>query len=208
MVGEDFPVILDWPGAQDNNVMRAKPDLRGFLKWMITRSCSVITAVITLGHSCLKQTLFQFSTFALLVVVTMIATGVAADVWVVNSQQLCSDEWFPTFFPPLGLLKLSVVCAPVLGTTAMIAACAFWFRCRPFFYSPVLFLCCAPLVFIVPLSAAMRIMTVLVLANLLLFVEISVRKLPSDATYASSCCLCVIFCYYMFVTSLFAGAYV
>ena len=48
MVGEDFPVILDWPGTQDNNVMHAKPDLRVFLKWMITRSGSVITAVIPL----------------------------------------------------------------------------------------------------------------------------------------------------------------
>ena len=51
MVGEDFPVILDWPGTQDNNVMHAKPDLRVFLKWMITRSGSVITAVIRLNHS-------------------------------------------------------------------------------------------------------------------------------------------------------------
>ena len=50
MVGEDFPVILDWPGAQDNNVMHAKPDLRVFLKWMITRSGSVITDVITLTN--------------------------------------------------------------------------------------------------------------------------------------------------------------
>ena len=49
MVGEDFPVILDWPGTQDNNVMRAKPDLRVFLKWMITRSGSVIADVITLN---------------------------------------------------------------------------------------------------------------------------------------------------------------
>ena len=49
MVGEDFPVILDWPGTQDNNVMHAKPDLRVFLKWMITRSGSVIADVITLN---------------------------------------------------------------------------------------------------------------------------------------------------------------
>ena len=33
------------------NVMHAKPDLRVFLKWMITRSGSVITAVIPLGYS-------------------------------------------------------------------------------------------------------------------------------------------------------------
>jgi len=33
---------------RDNNVMHAKPDLRVFLKWMITRSGSVITDVITL----------------------------------------------------------------------------------------------------------------------------------------------------------------
>jgi hypothetical protein len=30
--------------------MHAKPDLRVFLKWMINRSGSVITAVITLNH--------------------------------------------------------------------------------------------------------------------------------------------------------------
>ena len=33
----------------DNNVMHAKPDLRVFLKWMITDSGSVITAVIWLA---------------------------------------------------------------------------------------------------------------------------------------------------------------
>ena len=33
----------------DNNVMHAKPDLRADMKWMITRSGSVITAVIPLG---------------------------------------------------------------------------------------------------------------------------------------------------------------
>ena len=32
----------------DNNVMHANPDLRVFLKWMINRSGSVITAVIWL----------------------------------------------------------------------------------------------------------------------------------------------------------------
>ena len=56
MVGEDFPVILDWPGTQDNNVMHAKPDLRVFLKWMITRSGSVITAVMSLKP---RQTVHQ-----------------------------------------------------------------------------------------------------------------------------------------------------
>ena len=34
----------------DNNVMHAKPDLRAFLKWMITRSGSVITDVIQQGR--------------------------------------------------------------------------------------------------------------------------------------------------------------
>ena len=34
--------------AADNNVMRAKPDLRVFLKWMIAGSGSVITDVIPL----------------------------------------------------------------------------------------------------------------------------------------------------------------
>ena len=37
------------PKLVDNNVMHAKPDLRVFLKWLITRSGSVITDVIHLG---------------------------------------------------------------------------------------------------------------------------------------------------------------
>lgn len=156
----------------------------------------------------LKQTPFQFSTFALLIVVTLVAIGVSADVWIVNSMHFGADEWFPIFFPPLGLLRLSVVCAPVLGIASIIGACVFWIRCRPLPYIPVLFLCCAPLVFVVPLSAAMRILAVLALVNLLIFVETSFRKLPSVSVYASSCCLLLIFCYYMLVTSLFAGAYV
>jgi hypothetical protein len=38
--------------SPDNNVMHAKPDLRVFLKWMINRSGSVITDVITLLVLC------------------------------------------------------------------------------------------------------------------------------------------------------------
>ena len=34
--------------TRDNNVMHTKPDLRVFLKWMITRSGSVITDVMRL----------------------------------------------------------------------------------------------------------------------------------------------------------------
>ena len=84
--------------AADNTTMHAKPDLRVRISNEIIRSGSVIVTVITLGHSCLKQTLFQFSTFALLVVVTMIATGVAADFWIVNSQQLTVPEPSSTGF--------------------------------------------------------------------------------------------------------------
>ena len=35
--------------TSDNNVMHAKPDLRVFLKWMIARSGSVITDVMSLS---------------------------------------------------------------------------------------------------------------------------------------------------------------
>ena len=42
----------------DNNVMHAKPDLREFLKWLIARSGSVITDVITLCFMNLKILLF------------------------------------------------------------------------------------------------------------------------------------------------------
>ena len=39
---------LDRQIAADNNVMHAKPDLRVLLKWMIARSGSVITDVMSL----------------------------------------------------------------------------------------------------------------------------------------------------------------
>ena len=166
----------------------------------------MIVTVIPLGH--LKNSPFQFSIYSLLIVVTLVSIAVASDTWIMNSTQFASDDWFPVFFPPLGLLKFSVVGGPLLGIASVIAACLLWFRCRPIPYAPVLFLCSAPMVFAAPLSAAMRILTVLLLVNLCLFLEAASRKLPSVAVYASSCCLFTVFCYYMFVTSLFAGAFV
>ena len=45
--------------TSDNNVMHAKPDLRVFLKWMIARSGSVITDVMSLK----LDTELHFSTY-------------------------------------------------------------------------------------------------------------------------------------------------
>lgn len=138
----------------------------------------------------------------------LIAIAISAGNWVLDSKQLDSNVWLPVLFPPLGLLKFSVAVGPMLGAAATIAACFFWFRCRPVPVFPVLFLCFAPIVFVAPLSAAVRILIILLAINLCVFLEAKARSLPPEANYILWCFLFVVFCYYMFVTSLFAGAYV
>lgn len=154
----------------------------------------------------LKKSNPQFSLHTLLSVAVLIGIAMGINTWIVQSQSLETQLWFPVFYPPLSILKFSVVCCPVIGLVLLLAAFWFWWSSRPLPLTPILFVSCIPVIFVGPASASVRILVALLLSTGLLYIEAIARKLPKGSLVAASCCLGMTGCYYMVVTSLIAGA--